>query len=214
MLTHSGLWYALDEIARRNDLTPSGLARLAGLDSTALNKSKRVTSEGRLRWPSTESVAKILQVTGTSLEMFSALAADHSPRPNPSIVTAAPFITQVFLQEQARQGGPKDIQEMVQWDHIAFPVPHGQFVYILEVSGNTLEPYYSDGDLLAIAPEAPLRRGDRVLFASQDGRIGARKLVRKTLESYEFRGLMPGDNPLIMAEQELLWVHRIVWVSQ
>ena len=37
---------------------------------TAFNPSKRITREGRPRWPSTESVAKILTVTGESFASF------------------------------------------------------------------------------------------------------------------------------------------------
>ena len=47
----------------------SGLAKRAGLDPTSFNKSKRVTGEGRPRWPSTESLAKVLEATGASLRI-------------------------------------------------------------------------------------------------------------------------------------------------
>jgi phage repressor protein C with HTH and peptisase S24 domain len=67
MLTHSKIWTAIDALARRYGLSPSGLAKRAGLDATAFNRSKRVTPEGRPRWPTTESVAKVLAATGASL---------------------------------------------------------------------------------------------------------------------------------------------------
>jgi phage repressor protein C with HTH and peptisase S24 domain len=60
MLTHGQLWGALDRLAERAGLSPSGLARRAGLDPTTFNKSKRITPDGRERWPSTESLAKAL----------------------------------------------------------------------------------------------------------------------------------------------------------
>ena len=69
-LTHDWIWQAIDALASRKDLSASGLARLAGLDATAFNPSKRFTPEGRPRWPSTESIAKILEVTGTTLDEF------------------------------------------------------------------------------------------------------------------------------------------------
>jgi hypothetical protein len=43
-------------------------------DATSFNKSKRVTGKGRPRWPTTESIAKVLEATGASFEDFSALA--------------------------------------------------------------------------------------------------------------------------------------------
>ena len=65
MLTHAQLWTALDRLAARAGLSPSGLAKAAGLDPTSFNKSKRITPQGRERWPSTESVAKALAATHT-----------------------------------------------------------------------------------------------------------------------------------------------------
>ena len=60
MLTHDQIWGAMDRLAERSGLSPSGLAKASGLDPTTFNKSKRITPEGRPRWPSTESVAKAL----------------------------------------------------------------------------------------------------------------------------------------------------------
>ena len=70
MLTHAQIWTALDRLAAVAGLSPSGLARKAGLDPTTFNKSKRITPDGRTRWPSTESVAKALAATGTTLDTF------------------------------------------------------------------------------------------------------------------------------------------------
>jgi phage repressor protein C with HTH and peptisase S24 domain len=70
MLTHGQVWAALDRLAERAGLSPSGLARRAGLDPTTFNKSKRVTSDGRERWPSTESLAKALAASGSSIDIF------------------------------------------------------------------------------------------------------------------------------------------------
>ena len=75
MLTHQHVWAAVDALAERYGLTASGLARKAGLDATTFNKSKRRTGDGRLRWPSTESISKILQATGASLEDFLGMAS-------------------------------------------------------------------------------------------------------------------------------------------
>ena len=47
ILTHDWIWNAIDALARHNELSSSGLARLAGLDPTAFNPSKRFTPEGR-----------------------------------------------------------------------------------------------------------------------------------------------------------------------
>src|ERR1700758_4069153 len=70
MLTHNQIWGAIDALAARNGTSPSGLAKLAGLDPTTFNKSKRGSANGKLRWPSTESLAKILSATGTRMGEF------------------------------------------------------------------------------------------------------------------------------------------------
>ncbi|HHY50341.1 MAG TPA: helix-turn-helix transcriptional regulator, partial [Alphaproteobacteria bacterium] len=82
MLTHRAIWDALDALAQRHGLSTSGLARLAGLDPTAFNRSKRVSKDGRERWPSTESIAKVLEATSESFDQFLA-AGTFLQQPSP-----------------------------------------------------------------------------------------------------------------------------------
>ena len=77
-LTHDQVWTAIDALALRYGFSASGLAKKSGLDATSFNKSKRVAPDGHLRWPSTESVAKVLEATGASVEEFIALLANSS----------------------------------------------------------------------------------------------------------------------------------------
>src|SRR6266404_5715861 len=68
MLTHGQIWTALDRLAERSGLSPSGLAKSAGLDPTTFNKSKRITSDGRERWPSTsDEHAYALEISGDQM---------------------------------------------------------------------------------------------------------------------------------------------------
>src|SRR3981189_3644324 len=76
ILTHSQVWTALDRLAERAGMSPSGLAKRSGLDPTTFNKSKRITADGRERWPSTESVAKALAATNSSIDTFVQLIGD------------------------------------------------------------------------------------------------------------------------------------------
>ena len=75
-LTHGQIWTALDRLAERAGLSPSGLAKRSGLDPTTFNKSKRITADGRERWPSTESVSKALAATNSSIDTFVQLIGD------------------------------------------------------------------------------------------------------------------------------------------
>ena len=76
ILTHSQVWTALDRLAERAGMSPSGLAKRSGLDPTTFNKSKRITADGRERWPSTESVSKALAATNSSIDTFVQLIGD------------------------------------------------------------------------------------------------------------------------------------------
>src|SRR5690349_8466040 len=79
ILTHDQIWGSLNRLAAQAGLSPSGLAKRAGLDPTTFNKSKRVTSDGRERWPSTESIAKALAAAGSSIDSFARLIGDDAP---------------------------------------------------------------------------------------------------------------------------------------
>jgi hypothetical protein len=70
MFSHANIWSAIDRLAARHGISPSALAKKAGLDPTTFNKSKRTSAEGKPRWPSTESISKILNVTGESMASF------------------------------------------------------------------------------------------------------------------------------------------------
>jgi hypothetical protein len=76
ILTHSQVWNALDRLAERAGMSASGLAKRSGLDPTTFNKSKRITADGRERWPSTESVSKALAATNSSIDTFVQLIGD------------------------------------------------------------------------------------------------------------------------------------------
>ena len=71
MFTHEQIWAALDRLAKTKGYSTSGLAKKAGLDPTSFNKSKRISPDGKPRWPSTESLSKVFHVTGETMEKFS-----------------------------------------------------------------------------------------------------------------------------------------------
>lgn len=77
MLTHEQIWMGIDRLADRAGYSASGLAKAAGLDPTSFNKSKRFSADGKPRWPSTESIAKILSVTGVTMQEFVTLMSDY-----------------------------------------------------------------------------------------------------------------------------------------
>ncbi len=78
MFTHEQIWQGLDRLAKSKGFSPSGLAKRAGLDPTSFNKSKRVSPDGKPRWPSTESLSKVLSVTNSTMSEFTAFI-DEAP---------------------------------------------------------------------------------------------------------------------------------------
>jgi len=68
-LRSTDVWAGIDQIAMERGLSTSGLALAAGLDPTTFNKSKRVLG-GHERWPSSSSIARVLDVMDVSLVEF------------------------------------------------------------------------------------------------------------------------------------------------
>lgn len=209
MLTHAQIWTAIDRLAARAGLSASGLAKKAGLDPTTFNKSKRITPDGRARWPSTESVAKSLAATGTSVETFIALISETA-RP---ITQAVPLIG---FAEAGSRGYFDDGGFPVGkgWDEIAFPSVNDEHAYALEISGNSMEPAFRKGDVIVVSPAAPTRRGDRVVVKTKDGEVMVKQLARKTAKTIELHSLNPEHPVRTLAMSDVLWVARIMWASQ
>ena len=209
MLTHAQIWTALDRLAARAGLSPSGLAKKSGLDPTTFNKSKRITPDNRQRWPSTESVAKALAATGTGVETFVQLIEDTGR----AATQAVPLIG--FAEAGA--GGYFDdggYPVGKGWDEIPFPAVKDENAYALEISGNSMEPAYRDGAVIIVSPAASVRRGDRVVVKTKDGEVMVKELKRRTAKSIELRSVNPEHKERTLSLREVLWIARIVWASQ
>jgi phage repressor protein C with HTH and peptisase S24 domain len=208
MLTHADIWNAVDRLAARAGLSASGLAKKAGLDPTTFNKSKRVTPEGRPRWPSTESIAKSLQATGVGIDTFVSLISDHggSAQAVPLIPLAEAGSGNYFDDSGFPTGKG--------WDEIAFPAVNDEHVYALEISGDTMQPAYRDGTVIVVSPAAPIRRGDRVVARTRDGEVLVNELKRRTAKSIELRALNSGQAERTLSVDEVRWIARIMWASQ
>jgi len=209
MLTHAQIWTALDRLAAHAGLSPSGLAKKAGLDATTFNRSKRITPDGRARWPSTESVAKALAATNTTIDTFVDLIRD-SGRP---ALHAVPLIG--FAEAGA--GGFFDdggFPVGKGWDEIAFPAVTDEHAYALEISGDSMLPAYRRGDVIIVSPAAPVRRGDRVVVKTRSGEVMVKELKRKSARSIELQSLNPEHENRMLPVKDVLWMARIVWASQ
>ena len=208
MLTHDQIWGALDRLAERSGMTASGLAKKAGLDPTTFNKSKRITVDGRPRWPSTESVAKALKATNVAIDTFVQLI-DDSPR----IVQSVPLLG--FAQAGAggyfTDGG---FPAGKGWDEVGLPSVNDEHAYALEISGDSMKPAYRDGDIIVVSPSAQIRKGDRVVVKTNDGEVMVKELKRRTTKTLELQSLNPNHVDRTLAAADVDWIARIVWASQ
>ena len=197
MYAHKDIWLAIDRLAEGAGYSASGLAKKAGLDPTTFNKSKRVSADGKPRWPSTESIAKILAVTNMTMSEFFSLAGDDGGAQ-----------IKVMRFDQAGRGNAFDDDGRPSgkgWDDMAFPGGSGFFA--LEVGDNSMMPVYREGDILVLSSAADIRRNDRVVVKTKKG-ISAGEFIRRT-EIKSFSG-----NTEEFAAADIAWVARIVWVSQ
>ncbi|MDX2276539.1 MAG: helix-turn-helix transcriptional regulator [Hyphomonadaceae bacterium] len=207
-MQHGQIWRALDALAARKGLTPSGLARAAGLDPTTFNKSKRAGPDGKPRWPSTESIARALAAAESSFDEFAALLAGGpggAGRAIP-IVGMARAGADGFFDEG---GFPVGAEETVR-----FPGLGEDRVYALEIAGDSMEPAFRAGDIVIVQPGAPVRRGDRVVVRTTSGEVMAKLLGRRNDQSLELISFNPAYPIRQLPVAEVDWIGRIVWASQ
>jgi phage repressor protein C with HTH and peptisase S24 domain len=208
ILTHEQVWSALDRLAERAGLSASGLAKKSGLDPTTFNKSKRITADGRERWPSTESLAKALAATNSSLDSFVQLIGGTA-----QTVQTVPLLgfDQAGASSHFDDGG---FPAGKGWDELALPSIDDEHAFALEISGDQMRPAYRDGDVIVVSPATPIRRGDRVVVKTTAGEVMVGELKRRTAKALELQALNPSQADRTLAAADIAWIARIVWTRQ
>ena len=215
MLTHAQIWQAIDRLATTFGYSPSGLAKQAGLDSTSFNRSKRIGPEGKPRWPSTESISRVLAATGATMSDFISMIEDLDSQNNSNALTI-PVIgfaqagAQGFFDEEGYPDGDS-------WDEIRFPdcnSNNDEGHYALEVNGGSMQPLYRDGDVLVVSPKSKLRNGDRVVLKTIDGEVMAKEIVKQTPSYVEICSLNSNHENRKIPIYDIAWIGRVIWVSQ
>jgi phage repressor protein C with HTH and peptisase S24 domain len=214
MVSHADIWNAIDALAERHGFSASGLARIAGLDATAFNKSKRISKDGRERWPSTESIAKVLEATSENFDAFLSGGGAFVQMQSPDV--RRPAVPLLGLA-QAGSGGFFDSAGFPAgqgWDEVQLPSSSEDGTYALEVSGDSMLPLYRDGDVVVVSPTAQMRRGDRVVVRTKGGEVLVKVLHRQTPRQVELHSLNPAHPPRIIELKDIEGMGRIVWASQ
>ena len=209
-LSHGQIWKAIDGLARREGISASALARRAGLDATSFNPSKRFGpgDPPRPRWPSTESLTRILQATGLSLGEFAALAQDAPERPStvPMLGMAQAGLDGFFDDAGLPIGDG--------WEQTELPRTK-ETLLSLRVTGDSMTPLYREGDRIIVDREASdVRKGDRVVVRTTGGETLAKEVTGLTARTVTLASVNPAYEPRVVARKDIVWMGRILWVSQ
>lgn len=209
------IWRALDTLAAEHGLSVSGLARRAGLDPTTFIPAKRQLPDGRARWPSTESIAKALDATRTSLDAFSALVAGARTLP-PRVHAGLRRLPLLSLPSarpnpcfDARSHSTESASAGLMLPDIGDPA-----AYALAVADEEMAPVFREGDIVIASPAAPIRHGDRVVVRLTKGALFARELLDRAARHLVLRRVAPPQAELRLEAAEVAFLHRIVWASQ
>ena len=204
MLSHKRIWRAIDRIAKDAGLTPSGLAKKAGLDPTSFNKSKRIGSGGKLRWPSTESLYKLLKVLGKDLSYFSSLV-------EPDSISEIKLIGSL----QTNLKGFCECDENSEWESVTFPRTFNKDSVAIKINGYSLEPIYRNGDTLIISKkEALISEDDRVVLKTTDNELIVKRFIEKDETNTSLRCLEKEGSTSKVPNEKIEWIGKIIWVSQ
>jgi phage repressor protein C with HTH and peptisase S24 domain len=211
MFSHKQVWAAIDTIAERYGFSASGLAKKSGLDPTSFNPSKRNGPDGRPRWPTTESIANLLEAAGASVEEFSDLLSGRKGQP--------PKRKQIPLLGLARagKGGYFDDSGFPVgsgWEEIEVPGVTDSTAYALEITGDSMLPVYREGDRIIVSPGATVRKGDRVVVKTTDGQVMAKIMQRQTAKNVELASFNVAHDTKTLDMKDVDWMARIIWASQ
>lgn len=215
MFSHKDIWRGIDRLAASCGYSASGLAKKAGLDPTSFNKSKRLSPDGKPRWPSTESLSKILSVTGATMTDFISLidADNDNESSNLRTIPMAGFAQAGkagFFDEDGYPSGNG-------WDEVAFPnaeYQNSKSIFALQVSGDSMQPLYRDGDILVISAQERIRKGDRIIVKTKNGEVIAKELIKQSAGKISLKSLNPAFEDRSLTLDEVGWMARILWVSQ
>lgn len=215
-LSHEAIWLAIDRLAEYTNLSTSGLARKAGLDPTAFNRSKRISPEGKPRWPSTESLSKILMVTGVSISDFMTFVETRDVyvisrvlRPIAHLPMTKAMSGNYFLPGGFPTAGNWDAVEIAE----ITPLADNDFTF--EVDTYDYEPVYRYGTVLILSSTYDIRRNDRIIVKLKNGDFKIGIFERRSALKLDMKEIMdPNAATLSIPNEDIEWVTRILWAQQ
>ena len=205
-MQYEQVWDAVDKLAKLHGLSPSGLAKKAGLDATTFNKSKRVRNNGKQRWPSLDSINKILEACNISFEQFYQLI-DEDLTPQPSGI---PFIRFSELGENNIKNSKLLTDK---WDKIRFPDTLVN-LYAVNLDSSEFEPLFKKGNTIVATKDPEIRKGDRVIVFMANGTLLIKEFKHRTTSTLVFGELINPNKEVHVNISEIKLINRIVWAEQ
>ena len=202
------IWDAIDKFAKNSGMSPSALAKSIGLDATTFNKSKRIRNDGKQRWPSLDSINRILEVYNIEFEDLYKLSDDiHSTKQSLSI----PYISLSGLS----QGSRTDVRkfDISSWRQVQFPYST-QNMYAIDLDDSCYEPLYNFGSTLVVAKDSEIRRGDRIVIITRSGESLIREFIRREENAIKVCTPYDKENLQYINLSDIRLLNRIMWASQ
>lgn len=199
------IWRGIDNLAKSRGLTPSGLAKLSGLNATTFNKSKRMTIGGRRRWLSVESLNRVLKATGISFLEFMAFCGrdeQDCEREIPVFRTDKKYIS--FNEN----GFPEKEKS-----HLKFPNTVNKKIFALELTSDSFYPFYRSGEFLIVEPGIDFCRGNRLVLKQEKETFQICEFVSETVSGFCLKNLETGVEFFIKKIQINL-IGRILWAGE
>jgi phage repressor protein C with HTH and peptisase S24 domain len=100
------------------------------------------------------------------------------------------------------------------WEEIEVPGVTDNAAYALEITGDSMLPVYRQGDIIIVSPNAKVRKGDRVVVRTSDGKVMAKIMQRQTAKMLELSSFINLHDTAKLNMKVVDWVARIIWASQ
>ncbi len=207
-MKYETIWSAVDNLAKSLGMTTSGLAKKSGLDSTTFNRSKRIRPDGKKRWPSLDSLNKVLEFCNISFEEFYNYGDNYDGHSN---IKTIPFtlLSDNIIATCADENAP----DTSEWETIAFPIGTNS-AYILEIDTNDYEAIYKKGTTILLLKNSEIRHGDRIAVFMNDGTKILAEFIHRKAQTIELMSLKNTENNISVRIDDILFINRIAWVSQ
>lgn len=207
-MKYEQVWDAVDKLARAHGLSPSGLAKKAGLDATTFNKSKRIRPDGKKRWPSLDSINKILDACNVTFEQFYSLIDEGLM---PEMMNAVPYIN------YSRLGSEKEIRDnrLVTdgWKRMHFPDASSN-LYAIDIDVSDFEPFFKNGSAIIVAKNSEIRKNDRIVVILKNGDILIKEFVHRTPSTLVLCDLADFRKEMNVNLVDIELINRILWAGQ